>query len=158
MLPENSADKPETITLYRPTGRRELALVRESGYREWPPRLPEQPIFYPVLTENYAIKIACNWNSKDALHNYLGYVTRFAVRADFLRRYDVQLAGGRACQEYWIPAEELPVFNENIVGVIEVVGEYRHGAGSGEPSPADSETSWWQVKAPSPRTRDDHAN
>lgn len=128
MPPEAGTDEPEIITLYRPTGRRELALVRENGYRAWPPRLPEQPIFYPVTTEDYAIKIAREWNSKGASHKYLGYVTRFAVRADFLRRYDVQLAGGRACQEYWIPAEELPTFNENIVGVIEVVREYRHGA------------------------------
>lgn len=118
---------PGTITLYRPTGRRELACVRESGYRAWPPRLPEQPIFYPVTTEEYAVKIARDWNSTDAAHHYLGYVTRFAVRADFLQRYEVQLAGGRAHQEYWIPAEELPLFNENLVGVIAIVREYRRG-------------------------------
>ena len=82
------------------------------------PRLPEQPIFYPVTTEDYAIKIARDWNVPA---DGEGYVTRFAVRADFLARYDVQEAGGRAHREYWIPAEDLPAFNAAIVGAIEVV-------------------------------------
>src|SRR5690349_12241959 len=47
-----------TTTLWRPTGPAELKLVEESGWRAWPPRLPEQPIFYPVLNEDYAIRIA----------------------------------------------------------------------------------------------------
>jgi len=47
-----------TITLYRPVGPKELALIEESGWREFPLRLPEQPIFYPVLNEEYATQIA----------------------------------------------------------------------------------------------------
>ncbi len=114
-------DDEETITLYRPTGQRELALVRESGYRAWPPRLPEQPIFYPVLNEEYATQIARDWNARGTS---IGYVTRFHVRAAYLRRYEVQTVGGRVHQEYWIPAEDLPEFNSNIVGLIEVVAEF----------------------------------
>jgi len=44
----------ETVVLFRPTGETELALIRDSGWRAFPPRLPEQPIFYPVLDEEYA--------------------------------------------------------------------------------------------------------
>ena len=51
-----STSADDTITLWRPTGPEELALVRASGWREWPPRLPGQPIFYPVLNEDYATK------------------------------------------------------------------------------------------------------
>ena len=51
----------ETVTLWRPTGPTELDLVRQSGWRVWPPRLPEQPIFYPVLDEDYAVRIARDW-------------------------------------------------------------------------------------------------
>lgn len=80
----------ETTTLWRPTGPVELELVRESGWRAWPPRLPEQPIFYPVLIEAYAVKIARDWNVK---HDGAGYVTRFEVEAEFLRRYPVRQAG-----------------------------------------------------------------
>ena len=114
----------ETTVLYRPVGTNELALIRESGNTRFPPRLPEQPIFYPVLNESYATQIARDWNAK---HNRdkVGYVTRFHVRTDFLRRYDVQVVGGSEHQEYWIPAEALEEFNRNIVGKIEVIAEYR---------------------------------
>ena len=111
----------KTITLYRPTGPEELALVQQSGYTAWPPRLPEQPIFYPVTTEEYAIKIARDWNVKDS---GVGYVTKFDVEADYLSKYDVQEAGGKAHLEYLIPAEALDEFNRHIVGKIQVIGKY----------------------------------
>ena len=48
----------ETIIMYRPVGPKELELIAASGYRAFPPRLPEQPIFYPVLNEEYANDIS----------------------------------------------------------------------------------------------------
>ncbi|MFF9866210.1 hypothetical protein ACF1G0_12405 [Streptomyces sp. NPDC013953] len=113
---------PATTALWRPTGPDELRLVEESGWRAWPPRLPEQPIFYPVLNEDYAIMIARDWNVK---HSGAGFVTRFEVESDFLTRYPVQQAGGRTILELWVPAEELDEFNRHIVGTIEVVHEFR---------------------------------
>ncbi|CUS43529.1 MAG: ADP-ribosylation/crystallin J1 [Pseudomonadota bacterium] len=112
----------ETITLWRPVGPAELALIEQSGFRAFPPRLPEQPIFYPVLTEDYAVKIARDWNVKASGS---GYVTRFEVRKDYLDGHAVQEAGGRAHLEYWIPAEDLPAFNAAIVGEIVVTREFR---------------------------------
>ena len=114
----------ETITLYRPVGQKELDLIRESGSQAFPPRLSWQPIFYPVLTENYAVQIARDWNTKDAASDHAGYVTRFLVRADYLNTYPVQTVGSSDHQEYWIPAEELDTFNQNIVGTIEIVAEF----------------------------------
>jgi hypothetical protein len=111
-----------TKTLYRPVGPEELELICASGLRAFPPRLPEQPIFYPVLDEAYAVKIARDWNVKAS---GAGFVTRFAVRRDFLDAYSVQEAGGRAHLEYWIPAGELPAFNAAIVGEIEIIAEFR---------------------------------
>ena len=119
----------ETVLLYRPVGQKELELIRASGMREFPPRLPSQPILYPVLNLEYATEIARDWNTKDEASGYAGYVTRFAVRTDFLRRYEVQTVGARRHQELWIPAEELAEMNGNIVGPIELVAEF-HGAGS----------------------------
>jgi hypothetical protein len=112
----------DTVTLWRPTGPDELALVEESGWTAWPPRLPEQPIFYPVLNEDYATKIARDWNVKAS---GVGFVTRFEVRKAFLDRYEVHQVGGRTILEYWIPAKDLHEFNANIVGPIEVVSEFR---------------------------------
>lgn len=111
-----------TTTLWRPTGPVELDLVRESGWREWPPRLPEQPIFYPVLNEAYAIKIARDWNVR---YDGAGFVTRFEVETAFVERYPVQQAGGKTILELWVPAEDLAEFNAHIVGKIEVTHEFR---------------------------------
>jgi hypothetical protein len=110
-------------------GQKELDLIREAGHRSFPPRLPFQPIFYPVLFEEYATQIAREWNTKDAASGYVGYVTRFRVRSDFLSKYPVQRVGNRKHQEYWIPAEDLDEFNRNIVGVIEVIAEFRNVGG-----------------------------
>ena len=112
----------DTVTMYRPTGPHELKLVADSGYRRWPPRLPEQPIFYPVTNERYAIEIATRWNIKDS---GVGYVTRFEVRTSFVERYAVQTVGAAYHTEWWIPAEELERLNDNLLGLIEVIGEYR---------------------------------
>lgn len=113
-----------TITLYRPIGQKEYELIRDSKFRAFPPRLPTQPIFYPVLNEPYAVQIARDWNTKDAASGYTGYVTRFEVRADFLSAYPVQTVGNNTHQEYWIPAEDLDALNQNIIGLIEITTEF----------------------------------
>ena len=112
---------PNTVTLWRPVGPRELELIRQTGMRAFPPRLPEQPIFYPVLSEEYAVKIARDWNVPASGS---GFVTRFQVQRSFLANYRVEKAGGSAHSEYWIPAEELDSFNRAIVGEIQIVAEF----------------------------------
>lgn len=125
-------DAAEGVTvLYRPVGEAELRLIEESGWRAFPPRLAHQPIFYPVLNEEYAIQIARDWNTQDAASGYAGYVTRFRVRTGFLTQYPVQTVGARMHQELWIPAEELDELNANLVGTIEVTAEFRGGAPAG---------------------------
>lgn len=114
----------ETAVLWRPVGRAELDLIADSNWTAFPPRLPEQPIFYPVLNREYAQQIARDWNFK---REGEGYVTRFKVRRTFIERYPVQQVGGASILEYWIPAEDLPDFNHAIVGPIEV-------------------TDWWGAK------------
>ena len=112
---------PQVTELFRPVGPHELALIAASEYRRFPPRLPDQPIFYPVCNEAYAIEIARDWNVKAS---GTGFVTRFFVRADFLSAYDRQIAGARRHEEYWIPAEDLDAFNDAIVGPIEVIRSF----------------------------------
>lgn len=108
----------ETVTLYRPTGPRELELVASSGFRRWPPRLPDQPIFYPVTNEQYAIEIARDWNVPASGS---GFVTRFHVRKDFMDRYSTHVVGATRHTEWWIPAEDLEAMNDAIEGLIEVI-------------------------------------
>lgn len=111
----------DTVVLFRPTGETELRLIRDSGWRAFPPRLPEQPIFYPVLDEEYAIQIARDWNSRDG---GTGFVLKFHVDRDYLSRHQVQTVGARIHREYWIPAEDVPEFNRNIIGTIEVIHSF----------------------------------
>lgn len=121
-MPDEGQSTPtEVVTLWRPVGPAELALIEQAGMRRFPPRLPDQPIFYPVTTEEYAIKIARDWNVRDSGK---GFVTRFDVTKRFLNGYQVQDAGGRAHREYWIPAEDLAQFNDAIVGIICVTHEF----------------------------------
>ena len=115
------AGVPEVVTLWRPTGPEEMELVRAGGSRRWPPRLAEQPIFYPVLNEQYATKIARDWNVPAS---GVGYVTRFDVEAEYLSQFPVRQAGGRDILEYWIPAERLEEFNDHIVGNIVEVAKF----------------------------------
>lgn len=112
---------PETTTLFRPVGPEELELIKQSGWTAFPPRLPEQPIFYPVLNEEYAIQIARDWNVPASGS---GFVTQFEVSKSYIDQFEIQNVGGHIHNEYWIPAEDLDVFNRNIVGRIEVVREY----------------------------------
>ncbi|MFE9750250.1 hypothetical protein ACFYOT_35550 [Saccharothrix saharensis] len=112
----------DVVDLWRPTGRAELDLVAAARWRAWPPRLPDQPIFYPVANRWYATKIAREWNVPAG---GVGFVTRFGVRRDFLARYPVRQAGGRDVLEHWVPAEDLEEFNANIVGEIVCEAEYR---------------------------------
>jgi hypothetical protein len=119
----------EITVLYRPVGRGEMELVRESGFRRFPPRLAGQAIFYPVVSEEYAAQIARDWNTKDEASGFCGYVLRFGVRNAFLSKYPVRTVGSSEHREYWIPAEDLEQFNDNLVGRIEVVSEFPEGRG-----------------------------
>ena len=140
MISDQRVDVTATTTLYRPVGERELALIRESGFRAFPPRLPHQPIFYPVTNEAYAAQIARDWNTKDVASGYVGYVTRFEVETAYLSRFPVRQVGAREHQEYWVPAEELTEFNAHIVGRIEVIAEFHAPSRGVRDGPADGGT------------------
>jgi len=110
-----------TTTLYRPVGEHELEKIRQMDWLGFPPRLPEQPIFYPVLNEEYAKQIARDWNAREGGK---GYVLRFEIEAEFIAKYEIHTVGSRIHQEYWIPAEELSEFNKHISGKIEIESEF----------------------------------
>jgi len=116
------ANAEEVVVMFRPIGPEELELLRQAAFRRWPPRLPEQPIFYPVTNEHYACEIARSWNVRDSGY---GAVTRFHVRSSFMSRYQIQRVGGSDHTEWWVPAEDLEDLNDNIVGLIEVIREFR---------------------------------
>ena len=110
------------MILYRPVGLQELELIYDSGMKAFPARLPQQPIFYPVLDLEYARQIASDWNAKSG--QFAGYVTQFKVEDDYIHRFEEHTVGGSRHREFWIPAEELEEFNKHILGHIKVVEAY----------------------------------
>ena len=122
--------------LFRPIGLQELALLWDSGMREFPPRLVQQPIFYPVVNVEYARQIARDWNTPDAHSGFAGFVTQFHVSSTYLSKFELRTAGSAAHQEYWIPARELNSFNKAISGLISVEEAYFGAEFSGH-VPAD---------------------
>ena len=111
------------MKLYRPVGKKELELIEQSGYMQFPPRLPDQPIFYPVLNQKYAEEIAGKWNVKFNT-DHVGYVTEFEIENSYISSFKVQTAGAHYHQEYWIPAEELANFNTHIIGTIRIIKSF----------------------------------
>jgi hypothetical protein len=130
------------MLLYRPVGVKELELIAASGYRAFPARLAGQPIFYPVLTRDYAVSIARDWNTKDAASGFAGFVTEFEIEDDYAVRFPVRQVGAAVHRELWVPAEELPEFNRHIVGAIRVIEAYygEHFGGGPRPMAGGSDT------------------
>lgn len=97
----------------------ELDLIAESGWIKFPPRLPEQPIFYPVLSLIYAKKIN-DWNVKDYGE---GFIVEFEIDNMYLvlHHIDVHNVGDKDDNEFWIKSENLDEFNRNIKGKIKLV-------------------------------------
>jgi tetratricopeptide (TPR) repeat protein len=110
------------MILYRPVGLQELELIYDSGMKAFPARLPQQPIFYPVLQLEYARQTASDWNAKSG--QSAGYVTQFKVDDPYISQFEKHTVGGSQHQEFWIPAEELEEFNRHIVGHIKVLEAY----------------------------------
>ncbi len=110
------------MRLYRPVGLNELALIFDANMTAFPPRLPEQPIFYPVFGSPYARQIARDWNTKGDTR--AGYVTRFEVDDGYVSRFERHVVGSHEHVELWIPAEQLAEFNSHIGGPITVTEAY----------------------------------
>src|SRR5215831_17398502 len=111
-------------TLFRPVGLHELALIWDSGMREFPPRLPHQPIFYPVTNDDYARQIARDWNTGDEKSGFAGFVTAFSIDSGYLGKFELHTVGASQHQEFWIPSEELSSFNRAITGQISVTDAF----------------------------------
>jgi len=122
------------MILYRPVGLKELELIAKADYQAFPPRLPEQPIFYPVLNFEYAAQIASRWNTQS--NSFAGFVTKFVVADDYVKKFAVQTVGSSIHQELWVPAEELAEFNRHIIGKISIEAAYYGEKFQGEVDPA----------------------
>ena len=114
----------KVVTLYRPVGKKELELIKDSGFKRFPPRLEWQPIFYQVMNRDYAEQIARQWNTEDEFSGFEGHVLSFDLAEDFVQRYPVHNVGGEIHNELWIPSNELEDFNDQIKGLIRIESSF----------------------------------
>lgn len=121
-------------TLYRPIGLKEAVLILEAGARAFPPRRPDQPIFYPVLNREYAEQIARDWNAPHEPYGYAGFVTEFQLDAAYLAQFEEQVVGSAMHREIWVPSERLEEFNQHLLGPIAITRAY-YGTGYVGPVP-----------------------
>lgn len=110
------------MLLFRPVGLAELLLIDATGMRAFPPRLPGQPIFYPVLNDGYARQIARDWNTKEGTR--AGFVTRFCLDDTYAARFERHVVGGGEHEELWVPAEQLAEFNRHVAPPIAVTAAF----------------------------------
>ena len=112
------------MKLYRPVGLFEMKKILDMEGMGFPPRLEEQPIFYLVLNYEYAKQIASEWNVKDYNSGFAGYVIEFTIKDDYIENFEIHRVGQEHHKEFWIPAEILPIFNDNIIGKIKIIDAF----------------------------------
>jgi hypothetical protein len=105
-------------------GLREAELILTAECKAFPPRLPGQPFFYPVLNAAYAEQIARDWNTVDEQSGYAGFVTHFAVARPYVDQFEEHQVGASMHRELWVPAAELDNFNQHIVDSIEFIASF----------------------------------
>lgn len=98
---------PMTMVLYRPVDAAELARLQERGHRTFAP-----------IEGAETIQLVCDETHARALAGP-GWVTRFALRMDFLSKYPP--LGTKPREEHRIPTSELAALNDAIVGPIVVL-------------------------------------
>ncbi|OLD20926.1 MAG: hypothetical protein AUI91_05700 [Acidobacteria bacterium 13_1_40CM_3_56_11] len=110
------------MILWRPVGFHEMAKVFEAGMKGFPPRLPEQSIFYPVLVQEYADQTAATWNTKE--EPFVGYVIEMEILDEYGARFTPQTVGSAIHRELWVPSEELAEFNNQLTKPVSVRRAY----------------------------------
>lgn len=112
----------QTRTLYRPVGLQEAELILVKGI--FPPRPPEESIFYPFLNYAYAEQVARDRYTHNAKTNYAGFIAQFKVKKPYIDQFKARVVGDEIHTELWIPAAQLDEFNEQIDGKIEIVAAF----------------------------------
>lgn len=119
------------MELYRPMDAEEYQALEARSFQGFPPRDEYKPLFTALLSEEGASQIARHMRiSKQADHTV--YVVSFLVDDAYIRQYPVQHAHERDRRALWIPAEELEILNQHLIGDIRVLASYQIDRSEGE--------------------------
>lgn len=105
-----------TVTLFRSAGQCELDLIAQGGFTCFPVSQCRQRtypvVFYPERWRDHALQIARDWNTRDSVSEFAGYLLRCQVETDghdFLND-----------SEIWLSEAGLLRLNQALVGTIQV--------------------------------------
>lgn len=121
--PFDAAGKWGNMELFRPVGMVEYQQIAAAHFTGFPPRAAHQPIFHLVLQQRFGEEIAQYWNAMESLGSKR-YLLRFCVDDAYISGFPIQPIGGDDKQELWIPADEIKILNQHIIGDISVVREF----------------------------------
>lgn len=111
------------MELYRPMSAEEYKAVAAKEFRGFPPRTEEQPLFAALLSQTGAERIAKHMRiEKRAEHT--AYVVSFLVEDSFIRQFPVQHDDEPDYRAVWIPAEDVELLNQHLIGKIRMLERF----------------------------------
>ena len=119
------------MELYRPLNAEEYRAVEARCFRGFPPRAEDQPLFTALLSEEGASQIARHMRIAKESENVV-YVVSFLVEDAYIRQFPVQHMEERDRRALWLPAEEVDILNQHLIGNIRVVAAYQIDRAHGE--------------------------
>ena len=119
------------MELYRPLNAEEYHEVEALQFQGFPPRTEEQPLFTALLSEEGASQIARHMRIAKQKENIV-YVVSFLVDDAYIRQFPVQHSDERNRRALWIPADEMEILNQHLIGSIRVLASYEIDRSDGE--------------------------
>lgn len=119
------------MELYRPLNAEEYTQVEALEFQGFPPRTEEQPLFTALLSEEGASQIARHMRIEKEKESIV-YVVSFLVDDAYIRQFPVQHAGERNRRALWIPADEVAILNQHLIGNIRVLASYQIDRSNGD--------------------------
>ncbi|MBQ5334654.1 MAG: hypothetical protein J6Z45_01760 [Oscillospiraceae bacterium] len=108
------------MELFRPLPAEEFRQIEANGFASFPARSSGQQLFTALLSHEGAAEIARRMRiEKQAEHTV--YVVGFLVEDAYIRQFSVQNSDQPERSALWIPAEEIDILNQHLVGKIRML-------------------------------------
>lgn len=119
------------MELYRPLCADEYHEIEALKFQGFPPRSGEQPLFTALLSQEGASQIAKHMKVAKQTEPTV-YVVSFLVDDAYIRQFPVQHTEDRNRRALWIPADEMDILNQHLIGGIRVLASYEVNRDDGD--------------------------
>lgn len=113
-------ENKDILQLYYPISEKQLPLIAGSQFKQFPYRFFGQKPLCPILSKEYALRVASEPSNWSMQKTQFVYILRFLVQIDHIRKYiqgDIDNPNTRIV----IPGNYITQLNNAIVGFIEVI-------------------------------------